>query len=444
MRLPAALSPLFPPAAAPADEAALDQHLDDTALFYGRGCALTLNLLHLLFWPTDRWLLPHDPAVYWTMCWFRAGTFAVHSLYLAALLAPALRRRPLPVLAVAVACSSALFGAAMAQMGGLDRPYFYLTYLAPMGIGAVPARPLRRLLLSPACGLVLCLAYFAARPSELGSVRFGAAVGCMAFVLVVSQIIGHGMFLLARRAFLMGRALDRSRSMLKEYSEHLEDKMADHALQLRRLAAYREHAAAEERARLARELHDEVGQQITALSYSLAAAKAAATDEPASARVDALQADLGLLGESVRALVADLRPRVLEDRGLVPALQWLLDRASAQTGLACTLSQSVAPGAHVPRAQAMAVFRIVQESLNNALRHARARAVRVRLSISPAVLEASVHDDGCGIGPVDMTRAGMGLFGMSERATALGGRLDVYGQPGAGTEVRLNLPLETG
>ncbi len=243
MRLPAALSPLFPPAAAPADEAALDQHLDDTALFYGRGCALTLNLLHLLFWPTDRWLLPHDPAVYWTMCWFRAGTFAVHSLYLAALLAPALRRRPLPVLAVAVACSSALFGAAMAQMGGLDRPYFYLTYLAPMGIGAVPARPLRRLLLSPACGLVLCLAYFAARPSELGSVRFGAAVGCMAFVLVVSQIIGHGMFLLARRAFLMGRALDRSRSMLKEYSEHLEDKMADHALQLRRLAAYREHAA---------------------------------------------------------------------------------------------------------------------------------------------------------------------------------------------------------
>ena len=226
MRLPAALSPLFPPAAAPADEAALDQHLDDTALFYGRGCALTLNLLHLLFWPTDRWLLPHDPAVYWTMCWFRAGTFAVHSLYLAALLAPALRRRPLPVLAVAVACSSALFGAAMAQMGGLDRPYFYLTYLAPMGIGAVPARPLRRLLLSPACGLVLCLAYFAARPSELGSVRFGAAVGCMAFVLVVSQIIGHGMFLLARRAFLMGRALDRSRSMLKEYSEHLEDKMA--------------------------------------------------------------------------------------------------------------------------------------------------------------------------------------------------------------------------
>ena len=160
--------------------------------------------------------------------------------------------------------------------------------------------------------------------------------------------------------------------------------------------------------------------------------------------MDALQADLGLLGESVRALVADLRPRVLEDRGLVPALQWLLDRASAQTGLACTLSQSVAPGAHVPRAQAMAVFRIVQESLNNALRHARARAVRVRLSISPAVLEASVHDDGCGIGPVDMTRAGMGLFGMSERATALGGRLDVYGQPGAGTEVRLNLPLETG
>lgn len=441
MRLPAAFSLLFPRAAAAADEAALDRHLDDVALFYGRGCALALNLLHLLFWPTDRLLLPPDPAVQGTMCWFRAGTFAVHSLYLLALLVPALRRRPLGLLALAAACSSACFGVAMARLGGLDTPYFYLTYLAPMGISAMPARPLRRLLLSPACGAVLCLSYFLARPAELSSPHCGAAMGCMAFVLVVSQTIAHGMFLLTRRAFLAGRALDQSRAMLKEYSEHLEDKVADHALQLRRLAAYREQAAAEERARLARELHDEVGQQLTALRYSLAAAKAGATDEPTGARMSALLDDVGLLAESVRALVTDLRPRVLEDRGLGPALEWLLDRASAQTGLSCTLSQSVAPEIVVPREQAMAAFRIVQESLNNALRHARPRAVRVGLRVSAAALEASVRDDGCGMGPVDMTRAGMGLFGMSERAATLGGYLDVRSQPGAGTEVRLRLPL---
>lgn len=441
MRLPAIAASLFPARAAPADEAALDQHLDEVTRFYGRGCALALNLLHCVFWPTDRYLLPPDPAVHHVMHWFRVSTFTVHAIYLAALLVPSVRRHPLPVLAATVACSSALFGVAMAHLGGLEQPYFYLTYLAPMGISAIPARTLRRVVLSPTCAAVLCASYFLARPAALASPYCSSAVGCMVFVVVVSQIIGHGMFLLTRRAFLTSRALDRSRSMLKEYSEHLEDKVADHALQLRRLAAYREQAAGDERARLARELHDEVGQQLTALGYSLTAARAAATDEPTRARLGALLADVVHLAESVRGLVSDLRPRVLEDRGLGPALQWLLERAGAQTGLPCTLTPQVDPDVRVPRAHAMAVFRIVQESLTNALRHARPSAVRVTLHVSAAAVEASVHDDGCGMGPVDMTCAGMGLFGMSERATALGGRLEVCSEPGAGTEVRVRLPL---
>ncbi|MCY1059348.1 sensor histidine kinase [Nannocystis sp. SCPEA4] len=428
---------LSPPAAPAEDEAALDRHLDDLVRFYGQGCALVLNLLHLVFWPTDPWLLP-DPRVLAVMHWFRASTFSVHALFLLALRLPSLHRRPLPLFAAGVAVSSALFGGAMAALGGLDQPYFYMTYLAPMGVGAMPARPARRLWLSPACGAVICLAYFLARPEHAASPHLGAALGCMAFTVVISFAIGHAMYLLTRRAFLTGLALDRSRDILEEYSEHLEDKVAEHALQLRRLAAYREQAATDERARLARELHDEVGQQIASLRYTVAALARHGHGAPA---VGELDQGLTALGEAVRTLVADLRPRVLDEQGLGPAVRWLFDRAAARTGLPCTVTIREAPGLTIPAAHAGAAFRIVQEALTNALRHAGPRTIHAELRIDGDGIHASVSDDGRGIGPVDMIRAGMGLFGMSERAAALGGHVEIAGRPGQGTVVRLHLPL---
>lgn len=427
---------LSPPAATADDEAALDRHLDELVRFYGQGCALVLNVLHLVFWPTDAWLLP-DPRVRAVMHWFRGSTFVVHALFLLALRLPALHRRPLPLFAAAVAVSSGLFGSAMAALGGLEQPYFYMTYLAPMGLGAMPARPARRLLLGPACGATLCAAYFLTRPEHAASPHLGAALGCMAFTIVISLAIGQGMYLLTRRAFLTGLALDRSRDMLKEYSEHLEDRVADHALQLRRLAAYREQAAADERARLARELHDEVGQQIASLRYTVAAVARAGTGVPA---VRELDQGLSALGESVRALVVDLRPRILTERGLGPAVRWLFDRAAARTGLAIRVTVREEPGRVVPEAHAAAAYRVMQEALSNALRHAGPRTIIGELVVDDG-LHASVTDDGRGIAPVDMTRAGMGLFGMSERAAALGGRVEIEGRPGQGTVVSLYLPL---
>mgnify|MGYP000988900029 CR=1 FL=1 len=432
------LSDLFPRQASPDDEAALDQHLTDLSVFYAVRTGVVLNILHLLFWPTDRWLLPSDPVIQDAMHWFRMTTFTNHTVFVLALHWPRLHRYGPQLFALGILISSALLGSAMARLGGLDQPYFYLTCLAPMGVAAMPARLSTRLLLSPASGLALVLAFVLTRPAEIHSTRFGSAVGAMAFAVAISLAIGHGMFLLTRRAILSERALARN-------NEHLEERVAAAAAELRALAAHQTRVTEEERARLSRELHDELGQQVTALRYNLAAAR---RGDPADLwlRLEDLEDGLGQLTESLRHLVTDLRPRILDDRGLAAAVQWLVARTAARTGVPCELSLN-APGegdevaiVTVPAEPAVAVFRIVQESLTNVLRHAQATKIAVTLTQSRDQVAASISDDGRGM-PAVPTRVGMGLIGMRERARALGGELSITSRPGEGTNVQVRLPL---
>lgn len=428
-----------------ADEAALDSHLRQLVLLYGAGCALVLNLMHLLFWPLDPLLLEASPAVQQVMRWFRWTTFLNHSLLLASLGIPFLRRRPLPLIVLCMAVSSVLFGVSMARLGGLQSPYFYMTYLAPVGMAALPIRPLSRLWLSPACAALLCGSYFATRPAELDSPLLGSALGCMVFAVIVSIAIGQAMYLLARRAFLTELALKRLTAAQKEHGEQLESEVADHARQLQRLAAYLTRASEDERTRLSRELHDELGQQIVALRYMLAFVRKELQETPKhpAAALAEMEEMLGHLAAAVRYLVSDLRPRILDDLGLGAALEWLVARTRERTGLLCTLKLDLDPAIEIPPPQAGAVFRIVQESLTNVARHAGAARVEIAVAVADGAIRASVADDGRGMEPVALDRAGMGLFGMSERARAQGGRLEIKSSAGSGTTVRVELPLVT-
>lgn len=427
------------------DEAALDAHLRTMAILYAAGCVLVLNLMHLLFWPLDPLFLPADPAVQHVMRWFRVTTFLNHAFLLVALCIPFLRRHPLPPIVLCTVLSSALFGVAMARLGGLLSPYYYMTYLPPLGIAALPARPLQRLWLSPTCAVVLCVSYFAARPTELASPLLGAALGCMFFAVMVSLAIGQAMYTLTRRAFLNELALKRLSAAQQKYGEQLEDEVAEHARQLQRLAAYLTRASEAERTRLSRELHDELGQQVVALRYLLAFVRKGLPAMPEQQQAaDALAEMEGMLAQlaaEVRYLVSDLRPRILDDRGLGAAIQWLVERTRERTGQLCTLTLDLDPELAIPPQQASAVFRIIQESLTNVAKHAAATQVQVTVAIADETLRASVADNGRGMKPVAMDKAGMGLFGMSERARAQGGHLSIESSPGHGTIVRVELPL---
>jgi two-component system sensor histidine kinase UhpB len=215
--------------------------------------------------------------------------------------------------------------------------------------------------------------------------------------------------------------------------------------QARLLAQNRELAqqliAIQERERLvlARELHDEMAQHCTAIrveaSYLLRAKEADAMRAAAQRASDSAQHLL----DSLRAILRRLRPADLDELGLVAALQSLAASCEARGALQCRVEVDGAVGGLGADVD-MAVYRVVQEALGNVLRHAAARSARVRLERRDDTLAVEVDDDGCGFDPDAHTR-GLGLLGAAERAAALGGRLAASSRPGAGTALRMSLPL---
>jgi PAS domain S-box-containing protein len=204
-------------------------------------------------------------------------------------------------------------------------------------------------------------------------------------------------------------------------------------------------AILEERNRMAREIHDTLAQGFTGILLQLEAAEAAAEAglpvEPYLGRVREL-ARFGL-GEARRSVLA-LRPLALEENGLEQALQQLAGRSSVEGALTCEFS---AAGA-VRRLQAdleLALFRIAQEAVGNAIKHAEATRVWIELAFEPHLVRLSVEDDGVGLAkaPGEGTRAGYGLVLMQERAQQIGGTLAVESRPGAGARVTVTIPLST-
>ena len=199
-----------------------------------------------------------------------------------------------------------------------------------------------------------------------------------------------------------------------------------------------------ERRHLARELHDEFGQILAAISVRLHAAKSAA-GAPAQPNLDECIGLLRRAGERVRSLALELRPTMLETAGLDAALRWLAEQHLQQTG---TPVQIAGHAAHVSSEVAIACFRVAQEALTNVMRHAAARNVWLTLTHTEDGLELQVQDDGVGFDVQRALRdatgsARLGLLGMKERVEILRGTLEVESQPGRGTRIRIMVPVHT-
>ncbi|MFC9971764.1 GAF domain-containing sensor histidine kinase [Spirillospora sp. NPDC127200] len=202
----------------------------------------------------------------------------------------------------------------------------------------------------------------------------------------------------------------------------------------------RELTVVAERNRLARELHDAVAQKLFSLRLTAQAAAALADRDPARtvAELDQVERLAGEALAELRAVIFELRPADLAD-GLVPSLRKhveVLDRAY-ETRVRFDASGAVV----LPEEQETVLFRVAQEALHNALRHAGARHVEVRLLAEEERVELTVADDGGGIGGGDDQQGGLGLASMRERARSIGGTLSIDTSPGAGTAVRLEVPL---
>jgi two-component system sensor histidine kinase UhpB len=195
-------------------------------------------------------------------------------------------------------------------------------------------------------------------------------------------------------------------------------------------------AQEEERRRLARDLHDEVNQALTAILLRLEALSHAAPE--AGEELLELKKLVNQAMAELLHLARQLRPTALDDHGLVPAIESQLQRFSAQTGVAVEL-KTEGDAANLDSDKEIVVYRVAQEALSNVAQHASARRVELGLSADKGRVELTIRDDGRGFDS-RIDHGSLGLSGMSERARLLGGRLHVDSRPGEGTALTLQVP----
>jgi PAS domain S-box-containing protein len=197
----------------------------------------------------------------------------------------------------------------------------------------------------------------------------------------------------------------------------------------------------DERRSLARELHDEIGQTLTAIKIGLQTAQTCEALPAARRHMGDSVALVDQVLQQVRQIALDLRPSILDHLGLVPALRWYFDQQRRRSGLKIDFRRGTLPPGISAEIQT-ACYRIAQEAMTNILRHAQARQAVVELRELNGILEFSMNDDGVGFDLQQTgSRASLGLVGMRERALIVGGSLDVTSQPKMGTTILARLPL---
>jgi signal transduction histidine kinase len=234
---------------------------------------------------------------------------------------------------------------------------------------------------------------------------------------------------------------DRDMARVGTTLNTLLDNLTNDRARVRRLAAQVISAQDEERARVARELHDSTAQMLAAVMLQLGVAARENESPVLDARIATVRDMVADALEEVRSLSHTIHPRVLDDLGLAAALSWLTRQTREQEALDAEAFAD--DGAPIPRLEATVLYRVAQESLRNAVRHAHAHRVEVWLRRTATTATLEVVDDGRGfdVRRAEERRPGMGLFSMRERVGLANGTLSVESAPGRGTRVVATVPL---
>jgi signal transduction histidine kinase len=264
----------------------------------------------------------------------------------------------------------------------------------------------------------------------------------------------------------LGRSLERMRIALKDSlddiaraNQQLEQRVEDRTRELERL--YRQlqereewrgqllrkviSAQEDERKRIARELHDETSQTLSALAMGIETALAAYPSDLSKQRLTEAKALAVRTLEELHRLMFDLRPSVLDDLGLWSAIRWYAERNLEPAGIAVRCEFSGVEE-RLPPEWEIALFRVVQEAISNIVRHGKADSVLIQVALRGDELGIEIEDDGvgfdmAGLPPAGSSRRGLGLMGMRERVELLGGRLEIDTSPGQGVRVAVTVPL---
>lgn len=227
--------------------------------------------------------------------------------------------------------------------------------------------------------------------------------------------------------------------------ERAESDLAESRDQLRKLSAHAETMRENDRARMAREIHDELGQTLTSLKIDLDALKRRIAPSAASLPgcveiIDAMKSQVATTVQTTRRLMTELHPAIIEDLGLQAAIEWLVFDFGRRTGIRSSFEaapDTPAPGTE----QATALFRVVQECLTNVIRHANATSVKVRLQTVNGNMSVEVADNGSGFSSNGRKEGKFGILGMRERLVLLNGELEIDSSPASGTRIHATVPM---
>lgn len=270
-------------------------------------------------------------------------------------------------------------------------------------------------------------------------------LGAQDYILQKQEYLAELVFSLnnqLRRADIE-RENDRLTRELEELNRSLEAQVSARTSELQALSLRLLQIQEDERRAIARELHDQVGQMLTGLKFQLEAATAQAGPTAQEKLSEAITTATELMTH-VRELTQLYRPRVLDDLGLQPALEWHAKQFQRQTGITLSLDLAL-PAARLPTELETVIFRITQEALTNIARHSGSKAAFLSITHDAVDIHLEISDRGCGfeLAPVLARRDAIGLAGVRERVHLAGGRLEIVSQPGQGTRLNVAFPLPT-
>ncbi|MEK6719768.1 MAG: HAMP domain-containing protein [Chloroflexota bacterium] len=317
---------------------------------------------------------------------------------------------------------------------------------------ALPNQLRDRLFLSIGFGLVLILAvaWFTTRRVVKPTEQLMRAAERMAGGDLASPIEVHAqdeVGQLAESLEAMRQRLNVAQETIERANRELESRVADRTARLGQVLRKTISAQEEERLRLARELHDETAQALAALTIALDRTRDDLDTRSPDTRERILEARsiaAGLL-EEIRRLILGLRPSVLDDLGLVPAIRWLCETSLTERGIEVSIEAEQA-GIRLPAHVEVTLFRIIQEAVGNIARHAGAAHVRLGLQVTSGTAHVTIVDDGRGfdvartVGPAG-SDGSVGLVGMQERVALLGGTIEIRSSAGGGTQIVVDVPL---
>ncbi len=429
--------------------------LEERTLIARAGRVLGYSMLagSLVWWPFDAWLYEDHPHLRTAVFELRLGLIAIAVVGLLVLRLLGDQHRLLkPFLGLTMVFFMVSMGRACAA---LDARFFMAATALPLATIPLTIPRIERAILTVAFSVAYYASYRVFAP-DADPDTLGNAAGLLAFTSVLSVVFGHVFYetlkknhaqalLLDERAKKLEELLVRLRQnerALAESNDDLSRKVAERTADLRRLAERLEEAREEDRRHVAREIHDETGQLLTALRMELDLAVELAEEEELKESLTRMTGVLEQTLGATRALVAELRPRVLDDLGLGAAVEWFVGRFALRSRLHFAYHIEP-PDLSASPAVSTATYRVLQESLTNVVRHARASRVDVSLTRRGGQVVLEVLDDGIGIAGATSPEAksgGMGVIGMRERAEALGGSFVLEERPEGGARLCLRVP----